>query len=223
MSDDEEPAAADEQAALEQRAELFERPSWEERYSGERVWSGRVNPQLAAEAESLAPGRALDVGAGEGGDAVWLAGQGWQVTAVDFAEAALARTATHAAEAGVGDRVETRHLDVRDFEGGGETWELVSSQFMHLPDGQMVDLVRRLGAAVAPGGTLLVVGHHPDDHATGLRHGHHSFLYTAESLLPALGAEFEVEVCEARTRTQTHPHSGEEVAVRDSVLRARRR
>ena len=91
-------------AVRERRDGFFERPAWEERYSGDKVWSGRVNVQLAAEAPSLAPGRALDIGCGEGGDAIWLASQGWEVTAVDFADAALARTTTHAAEAGVGDR-----------------------------------------------------------------------------------------------------------------------
>lgn len=216
-------AAADAARAVEERrAELFEQPAWEERYSGEQVWSGRVNPQLEAEASSLTPGRALDIGCGEGGDTVWLASQGWEVTAVDFAEAALEKTAAQAAEAGVDGRVSTRRFDVRTQEWDGETWDLVSSQFMHLPDGRMVDLVGRLASAVAPGGTLLVVGHHPDDMATGLRHGHHSFLFTAESLLPALGPEFVVEVCESRPRTARHPHSGEEIAISDAVLRARR-
>jgi thioredoxin reductase/SAM-dependent methyltransferase len=210
-------------AAQERRDGFFERPAWEERYSGDRVWSGRVNVQLAAEAPSLAPGRALDIGCGEGGDAIWLASQGWQVTAVDFADAALARVAEHAGEAGVGDRVETRRLDVRSFDPAGETWDLVTSHFFHLPDGGMPDVVRRLASAVAPGGTLLVVGHHPDDLATGLRHGHDTFMFTADQLVPALPDDFEVEVSEARPRTQAHPHTGEEIAVADAVLRARRR
>ncbi|MFM6850953.1 MAG: FAD-dependent oxidoreductase, partial [Terrabacter sp.] len=192
-------ASADaDRVVRERRDGFFERPAWEERYSGERVWSGRVNVQLAAEAPSLAPGRALDIGCGEGGDAVWLARQGWQVTAVDFADAALARTAAHAAKAGVGDRVETRRVDVRTFEPDGEHWDLVTSHFFHLPDGGMPDVVRRLASAVAPGGTLLVVGHHPDDLATGLRHGHNTFMFTAEDLLPAVPDDFVVEVCEAR-------------------------
>lgn len=217
-------AAEDADRAVEaRRAELFERPSWERRYAGEQVWSGRVNPQLEREAQGLEPGRALDVGCGEGGDAIWLAGRGWQVTALDFADGALARTTAHAAEAGVGDRVTTARADLRTWEPGGEVWDLVSSQFVHLPDSGMVDLTRALASAVAPGGTLLVVGHHPDDHITGLRHGHHAFLFTAESLLPALGDDFEVEVCATRRRTQVHPHSGEKVVVNDAVLRARRR
>ena len=217
-------ASEDAARAVEaRRGELFERPAWEERYSGDKVWSGKVNVQLQAEAASLAPGRALDVGCGEGGDAIWLASRGWDVTASDFADAALARVAEHAAEAGVGDRVATRRFDVRTFEPDGETWDLVTAHFLHLPDGGMVDVVRRLATAVAPGGTLLVVGHDPGDLATGLRHGHRSFMHTADQLLPALGDEWEVEVCESRSRTQAHPGTGEEVAVADAVLRARRR
>jgi thioredoxin reductase/predicted O-methyltransferase YrrM len=217
-------ASEDAARAVEaRRADLFERPAWEERYSGDTVWSGKVNVQLEAEAASLAPGRALDVGCGEGGDALWLASRGWEVTASDFADAALARVAVHAAEAGLGDRVGTRRFDVRTFEPDGETWDLVTAHFVHLPDGGMVDVVRRLASAVAPGGTLLVVGHDPGDLATGLRHGNHSFMHTADQLLPALDDRWEVEVCESRPRTQAHPQTGEEVAIADAVLRARRR
>ncbi len=216
-------ANADATKAVEAlRDDFFEQPAWEERYSGDRVWSGRVNVQLEAEAADLTPGRALDVGCGEGGDALWLAQHGWQVTASDFADAALERVAQHAAEAGLGDRVATRRIDVRSFEPDGETWDLVTSHFVHLPDGGMVDVVRRLAAAVAPGGTLLVVGHAPSDVHTGLRHGHHSFMHTADQLLPALDDAWEVEVCESRPRTQAHPETGEEIEIADAVLRARR-
>jgi thioredoxin reductase len=216
-------ANADATKAVEAlRDDFFEQPAWEERYSGDRVWSGRVNVQLEAEAADLTPGRALDVGCGEGGDALWLAQHGWQVTASDFADAALERVAQQAAEAGLGDRVATRRIDVRSFEPDGETWDLVTSHFVHLPDGGMVDVVRRLAAAVAPGGTLLVVGHAPSDVHTGLRHGHHSFMHTADQLLPALDDAWEVEVCESRPRTQAHPETGEEIEIADAVLRARR-
>ncbi len=210
-------------AVAERRAQHFERPAWEERYSGDQVWSGRVNVQLQAEVTGMTPGRALDVGCGEGGDALWLAARGWDVTAVDFADAALARVAEHAAQAGVADRVETRRVDVRAFEPDGETWDLVTCSFVHLPDGGMLDVTRRLGSAVAPGGTLLVVGHDPGDVATGLRHGHHSFLHTADELLPALGDDWQIEACQSRPRTQAHPQTGEDVAIADTVLRARRK
>jgi thioredoxin reductase/SAM-dependent methyltransferase len=216
-------ANADAAKAVEAyRDDFFEQPAWEERYSGDRVWSGRVNVQLEVEAAKLTPGRALDVGCGEGGDALWLAQQGWDVTASDFADAALARVAEHATEVGLGDRVETRRIDVRTFEPDGQTWDLVTSHFVHLPDGGMVDVVRRLAAAVAPGGTLLVVGHAPSDVHTGLRHGHHTFMHTADQLLPALDETWGVETCESRPRTQAHPETGEPIEIADAVLRARR-
>ena len=215
----EEEAAA---AVAASRAPWFEQPHWDERYAAHgSVWSGHVNPQLAAEAADLPPARALDVGAGEGGDALWLAARGWQVTALDFSEVALRRAAERAAAEGVGHLTEWRHADARDWEPGEERWSLVTSSFLHLPDGGMVDVVRRLASAVAPGGTLLVVGHHPDDLGTGLRHGRREWLFAPEELLPALDAEqWEVHV-DVRSRTESgHGQAG--VTVRDSVLRARR-
>jgi hypothetical protein len=154
---------------------------------------------------------------------VWLAELGWQVTAADFAAAALARTEAAARERGVDDRVRTRRLDVRTFDAAGEQWDLVTSQFVHLPDGGMVDVTRRLAAAVAPGGTLLVVGHHPADLSTGVRHGHASFMFTPDQLRPALDeTAWTIEACEVRPRSQPHPETGEPIEIQDSVLRARR-
>lgn len=209
-------------AVAVRRAEHFEPAAWEERYSGHRVWSGRVNTALATEAAGLEPGRALDIGCGEGGDTVWLAEHGWQVTGLDFAAAGLRRTTEHAEEAGVADRVETRQADVRSWTADGEQWDLVTAHFMQLPDGAVVDLTRRLADAVAPDGTLLIVGHHPDM-AAALGHGRVPHLFTPESLLPSLEADaWEVEVCEARSRQQAHPHTGEPMTAVDAMLRARR-
>ncbi|MEK8105682.1 class I SAM-dependent methyltransferase [Micromonospora sp. M12] len=88
-------------------ATTFEEPAWEERYqSRPSVWSGQPNPQLVAEATDLTRGRALDVGSGEGADAVWLAERGWQVTAVDISSTALNRAAAHADTVGVANRIE---------------------------------------------------------------------------------------------------------------------
>jgi SAM-dependent methyltransferase len=220
---------------------MFEQDSWEERYA-ERpaVWSGRPNPQLVAEAAGLVAGRALDIGSGEGADAIWLAEQGWSVTGLDFSRVALDRAASHAAAAGpaVAGRTTWRQADLRGWsaaDGDRAAYDLVTSQFFHLPDRGLQALVPRLAEAVAPGGTLLVVGHHPGDLATGHRWGAADMMYAAADLAPLLDpAEWDVEVCEDRPRQVTTPpdahegrhegrHEGNVVTVRDAVLRARRR
>lgn len=203
-------------------ADHFEQPSWDERYGGEgRVWSGRPNAVLVTETSGLQPGRALDLGCGEGGDAIWLAERGWAVTAIDFSEAGLERAAEHAAERRVADRIEWRHADLRTWTPGGEQWDLVTSHFLHLLGDGMVEAARQMATAVAPGGTLLVVGHHPDDEHTGLRWSMPGVLFTAGDLAAAVDpAEFDVRA-EARARVESH--HGEEHAVTDAVLVAVRR
>ena len=94
----------------------FEQDAWEERYRARpALWSGRPNPQLVAEAAALAPGRALDVGSGEGADAIWLAERGWRVTGTDISTVALARAAEHARAAGAepAERITWLHADMR--------------------------------------------------------------------------------------------------------------
>jgi SAM-dependent methyltransferase len=133
---------------------------WDERYGeSDRIWSGRVNPILEREASRLAPGTALDLGCGEGADAIWLATAGWQVTGVDISGTALDRARVHASAAGVGNRIVwEQHNLASSFPAG--SFDLVSAQFLHspveLPRGEVL---RTAAAAVAPGGSLLVVGH----------------------------------------------------------------
>jgi SAM-dependent methyltransferase len=133
---------------------------WEARYRDtDRVWSGRPNGLLVREASDLAPGTALDLGCGEGADAVWLASRGWRVTGVDISGTALERAAGHAADAGVGDRIAwERHELGRSFPEG--SFDLVSAHYLQSPvalDQRAV--LRAAAAAVAEGGTLLVVMH----------------------------------------------------------------
>jgi SAM-dependent methyltransferase len=133
---------------------------WEARYrDGDRLWSGRPNPLLVREASGLAPGKALDLGCGEGADAVWLASRGWRVTGVDISHTALERAALHAVEAGVGDRtVWERHVLGETFPEG--SFDLVSTQFLQSPVGlEQEEILRQAAEAVAPGGTLLIVMH----------------------------------------------------------------
>jgi 2-polyprenyl-3-methyl-5-hydroxy-6-metoxy-1,4-benzoquinol methylase len=205
---------------------IFEPPAWDERYAGDgQIWSGDPNRELVAEASDLAPGTALDVGCGEGGDVVWLARRGWTVTGADFSAAGLTRAARLAEEAGVAERTDWWQVDAREFDAGGRTFDLVSSQYLHPPDGGMVDVVRRLAGAVAPGGHLLVVGHAPPSPSAHLGphepNARHRAMLLATELLPGLPDDFETLVVEQRP----HPHTrkGEAIEIDDSVLLARRR
>lgn len=188
----------------DEQADLFEPSGWEERYSGEeKVWSGHPNAQLVAEVAGLAPGSALDVGCGEGGDVIWLARQGWRVTGADFSGNGLARAARHAEDAGVGDRIDWWQVDARTFSADGQSYDLVTTHFLHPPDGGMVEVVNHLAAAVAPGGRLLVVGHAPSEEFTHLTAAHRRAMFRAADLLPGLPDGFEVLVVEQRPRTVT--------------------
>ncbi|CAN5481577.1 class I SAM-dependent methyltransferase [soil metagenome] len=200
--------------------DYFEQPGWDARYSGpENLWSGGPNPQLVAEVSTLTPGTAMDLGCGEGGDVIWLAQQGWSVTGADFSTEGLARAAEHAAMAGVADRTDWWQVDARTFEPGSRRFDLVTTHFLH-PGGPMVDVVRRLTAAVAPGGHLLVVGHAPSPVFTQLSAHQHRAMWHAEDLLPALPEGFEAVVAEERPRIVER--DGKTVEIGDATLMVRR-
>ncbi len=133
---------------------------WEEFYRVRRdAWSGKPNSLLVEEVSDLTPGTALDLGCGQGDDAIWLASRGWQVTAVDVSATALARAADRAAGAGVTEAIEWQRHDLAvSFPSG--SFDLVSACYLHSPV-QMPreQVLRSAAAAVAPGGTLVVVGH----------------------------------------------------------------
>ncbi len=205
----------------DEQPDYFEAPSWEQRYAGdEDVWSGEPNPQLVAEVSDLAPGTALDVGCGEGGDVVWLARQGWTVTGADFSANGLARAARHAEQAGVADRTSWWQVDARTFDPAGREFDLVTTHFLHPPEGGMVEVARRLAAAVAPGGHLLVVGHAPSPDMPIRHEAHRRAMFRAADLLPALPDGFEVVVAEDRPRTAVR--EGRTLEVEDATLLARR-
>jgi SAM-dependent methyltransferase len=201
---------------------MFDEQSFEEMYRAtDALWSGRPNVQLVREATDLPAGTALDVGCGEGADAIWLAARGWRVTAIDFAETALQRGAAAAAAAGVADRIDWLRADVTGWVPDPGTFDLVSAQYMHLPPGERRVLFAALAAAVRPGGTLLVVGHDLAGHEAGEhRHAAPDRFFTAEEVAAALDRqEWHVEVAGSRPGAR---HEGQEVAVADVVLRARR-
>lgn len=138
----------------------FDRASWEVRWA--RVQGKRRSPSahLVQTASDLTPGLALDAGAGNGTETLWLAERGWQVDALDFAATALQDGAEAAAKRGLADRVTWLHADLSVWSPAPARYDLVACLYVHVV-GSAQDLVRRLAGGVIPGGTLLLVGHHP--------------------------------------------------------------
>ena len=207
--------------------QLITREFWDERYSSaDRIWSGNPNPQLVMHVANLTPGAALDLGCGEGADAVWLAARGWQVTAVDVSTVALERAAREAATVGqeVADRITWQQADALSWAPPAGFFDLVSAQYVHPPIGLRDEVTRRLAAAVQPGGMLLIVGHHPSDTETIGRPKHLSeLMFTPEQIAAALdAAEWESIQALIPSREVTHP-DGHPVTIHDSVLVAVRR
>ncbi len=202
-----------------------DRESYDELYrSSPAVWSGRPNRQLVVEAAELVPGTALDAGSGEGGDALWLAERGWRVTAVDFSAVALERAAAAARARGLEDRIEWRHEDLDAWTPPVGRFDLVTAHYLHAAWSDRARMFAGLAAAVAPGGTLLVVGHLlGDDRVHGSHHAHDpGAMYTAEDVAAELApGEWDV-VTETRERD---PHAAEGTGnhAPDTVLVARRR
>jgi len=204
---------------------LFTQEFWDARYAGStRVWSGNPNARLVEQVTGLEPGRALDVGCGEGADVVWLAAQGWDATGVDVSQVALDRAAGHADEAGLAERTSWQRVDV---VGGGALpggYDLVCAAYLHPPTALFADTYAAVLGAVRPGGRVLVLAHHPADSGTGLRNpALVHLLFGPEQLVALLDPdEWEVEVADAPTREITDA-DGARVTLTDTVVRALRR
>ena len=193
---------------------------WDERYAvAEQVWSGRPNGALVAEVAGLPPGRALDVGCGEGADAVWLAQQGWEVTALDVSAVALERAASGAREAGV----EVRWVHAGLLEAGlpEAAFDLVSAQYFALLRTPETATEHALLAAVAPAGTLLAV-HHAGfgTEYSGVHEVDPADYVSTTDIAALLDEDWEIEVDERRER-RVEGGAGAHHA-EDLVLRARR-
>ena len=190
---------------------------WDAMYAEhDTIWSGEPNAQLVAEVSGLAPGTALDVGCGEGADAVWLALHGWDVTAVDLSEVALERARALAASTGVDIAFE--HADLIAAPPAPGSYDLVSAQFFHLPDPPRAQAYRGLGAAVSPGGHLLVVGHYPSEH---IGKDHPERLFTTDEIV-AIFSPVDWQVVTAEVRERTAMHHGELTDLVDGVVLLRR-
>jgi len=206
---------------------VFDRAYWEDRYGAPgRAWSGRPNAALVAEASALTPGHALDVGSGEGGDALWLASRGWRVTGVDISQNALDKAAASARERdGVDpEQLSWQQADLTAWSPTRTSFDLVTAHFMHLPLADRQRLFPALAEGVAPGGTLLIVGHDADALPGGAgRHGDPGMLFTVDEVVGRLDpGTWQVDVAEVRPRDMTGP-DGDVWHVADVVVRATRR
>lgn len=193
---------------------------WDERYSSkDRVWSGEPNGGLVAEVVGMPAGTVLDVGCGEGADAVWLARQGWDVTAIDVSGVAVKRSRHHAESAGA--RVHFEAVGLLEAVADGRTFDLVSAQYPALLKTPGHDAERALIDAVAPGGVLLVIHHADIDRDQSREHGFDPDDYVSPGDVAALlGEGWRIEVDERRARTVSGG-SGAHHA-NDLVIRARR-
>ncbi len=202
----------------------FDRAFWEQRWSqvlrdhADQIARRPPNAHLTAEVENLRPGRALDAGCGHGSDTLWLATHGWQVTAVDFSAAALAhaRSTAEALGADIARRIDWVEGDLASWAPQPGHYDLVTCLYVHIA-GSVEEMVRRTASGVAPGGTLLLVGHRPIDPATGAATpAAGQVQVSVEEAVAALDpARWEFAVAEERPRDQ----AGSGV---DAVICARR-
>lgn len=197
------------------------RAEWDSRYAErQQLWSGRPNGALVAETASLTPGRVLDVGCGEGADALWLARRGWDVTALEVSGVALRRAAGHARDAGL--TVHWVHAELTRAALPSASFDLVSAQYPALLRTPDAAAEQALLAAVAPGGVLLLVHH------AGMQtqQTHESGFDPADYVWPSMVTElldddWEVEVDEQRPRPAPDGGAGAH-HTDDLVLRVRR-
>ena len=195
----------------------MDQAAWDERYAGpELVWGSGPNCFVAEELAALPPGRAIDLGTGEGRNAIWLAERGFTVTAVDFSRVGLARAAGLAAGRGVS--VDWVHADLLDYQPTPGGYDLVLIAYIQLPADRLTALARTAATALAPGGTLLAVGHDRDN----LTRGHAgpkdlSVLWTPQVVTAGLTG-LTVQQAEQVNRTVTTP-DGERTAI-DTLVRA---
>ncbi len=194
--------------------------AWDTRYGSTKlVWSAGPNQFVARVAEDLAAGRALDVACGEGRNAIWLAECGWDVTAVDFSPVAIDKARTNLAHRDVS--VDWHVGDVSEWRPPDPPYDLVIAAYLQLAEPNRAALWPGLATVVAPGGTLLVVGHDSRNLTDGYGGPQsESVLYTADEVVAALEG-FRVEKAGEVTREVALEDGASAVAI-DCLVRARR-
>ena len=194
------------------------REDWDRKYSAvENLWSARPNRFLVAEVENLPPGRALDLACGEGQNAIWLATLGWEVVGVDFSEVAIAKGKTRAERDGV--VVDLAVADLLEYEPEAGAYDLVLLLYLHLSPQERRLVLERASTALAPGGTLVLVGHHLANMTEGVGGPSDPTIhFTPDEIVSELPG-LEIEKAERVFRDVR----GEERPAIDALVRARRK
>ncbi|HZD75269.1 MAG TPA: class I SAM-dependent methyltransferase [Actinomycetota bacterium] len=189
----------------------MQREDWDRRYQGtELLWTAEPNRFVAAEVAELPPGRALDLAAGEGRNAVWLAERGWRVTAVDFSSVALDKAQGLARARGV--TADWVLADLREYRAELRAYDLVLVAYLQVSPPERARVLHNAVAALAPGGTLLVVGHDLTNLDGGIGGPRDPvLLYTPESIVAELDGLTVRRAGRVRRRVDTATASGEAV------------
>ncbi len=195
----------------------MQREDWDRRYAKvENLWSAKPNRFLVAEVAELPPGRALDLACGEGQNAIWLATLGWDVTGVDYSEVAIAKARARAERDDV--HVEFVCADLLEFEPEPRAFDLVLLLYFHLPPSELRIVLARGRAALADGGTILILGHDRTNITGGVGGpSDPTILYTPDEIADQLS---ELEVLKAIRVFRDV--DGEDRDAIDALVRARR-
>lgn len=198
----------------------FDMGYWDQIWSSDRATAMNLsapNPHLQIQVQDLSPGSAIDAGCGAGTEAIWLASQGWTVTAADIARAALEFGRERADAAGLADRIEWVQADLSTWQPPAN-YDLVTTHYAH-PSIPQLEFYKRIATWVAPGGTLLIVGHlHPDKfdkldkfgHAHPHNHDHRVTNHREHTHPPAEASATAVTITALLDPTSWHVVTAEE-------------
>ncbi|TCS62953.1 class I SAM-dependent methyltransferase [Varunaivibrio sulfuroxidans] len=200
-------------------APAMDREGWNRRYATkELIWTGAANRFLEAEAADLPPGRALDLAAGEGRNAIWLAERGWTVSAVDFSDVAIKKAEKLAAERKVADKIAFQAADLRSYTFEKNHFDLVALIYLQIPQEELIPILERAVQAVTPGGVFLVIAHDSEN----LKHGYGGpqnpdMLYTAQQVATAVDGAVRIEKAQ-RVERPVETDDGVKIAI-DCLVR----
>jgi len=193
---------------------------WNDKYAEtELLWSAGPNQFVETFCRDLPTGRAIDLAAGEGRNAVWLAEQGWEATAVDFSDVGIAKAEQMAASRGVS--INAVVADLTEYVPTPGGYDLVVVAYLHVPPGERTLMLRRAAEAVAPSGRLLLIAHD----LSNIEHGHGgpqdpTVLPTPEDIVSDIGSELTIDCAKVIDR-MVETESGS-VAAKDTYVEAHR-